>query len=624
MCGFVVVIDNKKTIDQNVFLKQLESIKSRGPDDFGVYSPGPGVYLGSRRLSVQDVSNSGHMPMSSIDGKVSIVYNGEIYNFKALRYELERSGYTFRGNSDTEVLLYSYIHWGQACLNRLDGMFAFVISDYRNISEPKIFAGRDKAGEKPLYLYEKDGRLILSSELSSILIDPQVDNTISIESLHTYLGLGYVPAPSTILVHARKLLPAQSVLIDINTQKLDLNKYWQLPEYKINGIKNFNYCSETVFELLKKSVADRLVADVPLGIFLSGGIDSSLVTAAAAEISQSKIKTFTIVFPNGGSYDERKHASIVSDHFGTEHYEFPFTSDGLFDEMLHIMGVIDEPIGDSSILPTSMLSRATRELVTVALGGDGGDELFGGYQSYSSLVGFPPGLSERIIGQFSHNLSTRIPLGIRGRGYLDSIGAKNSNWFSRKSIIFNARDRANMLLKLPSKFSSYCDPEDFKLNYFDSKVNLVDAAMRADFQTYLPNDILTKVDRASMSHSLEVRCPFLSSDLIEYCYSSIPVNYKVSAKNTKILLKDICSKRLPKELMIDRKQGFSIPPSFYNSSRWKNLIYDSVDHLPSDLFNRNFLFGLASKSINNPYLMPYFFSVIILSSWFRRFGIQRF
>jgi len=623
MCGFVVVVENKRQVDEEVFSKQLESIKSRGPDDFGVYSPGPGVHLGSRRLSVQDVSSNGHMPMTSIDGKVSVVYNGEIYNFKALRDELKNAGFHFFGNSDTEVLLYSYIYWGQAFLNRLDGMFSFVISDYRNVSKPKLFAGRDKAGEKPLFLYQKDGRLILCSELSPILIDPQADNSISIESLHSYLGLGYIPAPSTILVHAKKLLPAHSVLIDINTQKLEFNRYWQLPEYQKNSVENLNSCSDKVFELLKRSVADRLVADVPLGIFLSGGIDSSLVTAAAAEISQSKLKTFTIVFPNGGSYDERKYASIVSSHFGTEHYELPFTSDALFEEMIHIMGVIDEPMGDSSILPTSMLSRATRELVTVALGGDGGDELFGGYQSYSSLVGSPPSLLDKFIGKCSHDISTLIPLGMRGRGYLASIGAKDSKWFSRKSIIFNTRDRSNIVFKNPSKSSAYCDPDDLKLNYFDSRFNLADAAMRADFQTYLPNDILTKVDRASMSHSLEVRCPFLSSDLIEYCYSSVPINYKVSKTGTKILLKDISYRRLPKELFVDRKQGFSIPPSFYKSSRWQNLILDSIEYLPSDLFNHNFLFNLARKSINSPYLMSYFFPLIILSAWFRRFRIQQ-
>jgi asparagine synthase (glutamine-hydrolysing) len=624
MCGFVVVLDNINTVDQKVFLEQLEAIKQRGPDDFGVHSPGPGVYLGSRRLSVQDISSNGHMPMSSIDGKVSIVFNGEIYNYKTLRNELISFGYKFISNSDTEVLLYSFIHWGQACLSRLDGMFAFVISDYRDIYTPKLFAGRDRAGEKPLYLYHKNSRLILSSELSPIMIDPQVDKSISIDSLHTYLGLGYIPAPSTILIYARKLLPGHSVFIDINSQKVDFDRYWQLPDSKKNSIINFESCSDTVFDLLKQSVADRLVADVPLGIFLSGGIDSSLITAAAAEVSQSRLKTFTIVFPNGGTYDERKHASIVSKHFYTDHYEIPFTSDGLFDEMIHIMGVIDEPMGDSSILPTSMLSRATRELVTVALGGDGGDELFGGYQSYSSLVGSQPNFLDKFSGQFFSKLSARIPLGFRGRDYFASIGAKDSKWFSRKSIIFNSMDRSNILFRPPSKGSTYCDPEDFKFNYSNPEVNLAESAMRTDFQTYLSSDILTKVDRASMSHSLEVRCPFLSNDLIDYSYSSVPIDYKVSSTSTKIVLKEIASRRLPKELLIDRKQGFSIPPSFYNSARWQKLISESIENLPSDLFNQNFLFELSRKSANTPYIMPYFFPIIILSAWFQRFRIQRF
>ena len=599
----------------------MSVIERRGPDDYGVFSPLKNLFLGSRRLAIQDVSNSGHMPMASRDGKVSIVYNGEIYNFKIIRDRLTKLGYSFQSGSDTEVVLNAYIEWGRGCLEVFDGMFSFVICDLRNPNDPQLFFARDKVGEKPLYWYMQGGHLIICSELSSITVDPKARKELSVEALNLYFGLGYVPAPFTLLKHAKKLQSSHYAVIRLNSLTMSIDKYWQPPASIRKTEKSLEQCASEVFELLKNSVSDRLIADVPVGVFLSGGLDSSLITAAAAEVANHKIQTFTISFPGSQVYDESGYANHISKHFGTEHNCVSFSDKELLDEMIHIMDSIDEPIGDSSILPTTLLCRITRNKATVALGGDGGDELFGGYSSYGKIYQGRQSVLASALSKFGRAFSKRLPLGFRGRTFLDSLGWRDERWFSSTSMIFNDVDRSRIFSRGVDQLKYFESPEAFKLKYWSTECAPAEAAMRADFFSYLPYDILTKVDRASMAHSLEVRSPFLSAKIIDYAFSELPVHYKVSSSSSKLILKEIARKHLPANYPIERKQGFSIPPSLYNSSSWEDLVSDSIKFLPEDLFNLQYIERLSKPSSTRQTLNSYMFPLIVLAGWLKRYGI---
>jgi asparagine synthase (glutamine-hydrolysing) len=621
MCGFVVVFSSNSKVNTDTFKAQLGVIERRGPDDFGLYSPVDNLFLGSRRLAIQDVTNSGHMPMVSRDGKVSLVYNGEIYNFKIIRDRLTKLGYSFLGGSDTEVVLNAYIEWGRGCLEVFDGMFSFVICDFRNPNDPQLFLARDRVGEKPLYWYMYGGHLIICSELSSITVDPEAKREISIDALNLYFGLGYIPAPFTLLRHAHKLESSHYAVIKLNSLSMSIDRYWQPPACLRKTEKSLGQCASEVFELLKNSVSDRLIADVPVGVFLSGGLDSSLITAAAAEVASHKIQTFTISFPGFQVYDESGYADHISKHFGTEHNCISFSDKELLGEMIHIMDSIDEPIGDSSILPTALLCRITRNKATVALGGDGGDELFGGYSSYGKIFQGQQSIFASALSKFGRSCGRRLPLGFRGRTFFDSLGWRDEQWFSSTSMIFNNIDRSRLFSGRVGRVKDFLLPEAYKLKYWSTECAPAEAAMRADFFTYLPYDILTKVDRASMAHSLEVRSPFLSKKIIDYAFSELPVHYKVSSSSSKVILKEIARKHLPADFSFDRKQGFSIPPSLYNSSSWVDLVSDSIGYLPEDVFNLQYIEKLSKSGSARQTLNSYMFPLIVLAGWLRRYGI---
>ncbi|MBS3820272.1 MAG: asparagine synthase (glutamine-hydrolyzing), partial [Phycisphaerae bacterium] len=375
MCGIVGIVD-ETPVELPVLEAMRDALRHRGPDDAGLWrSPDGCVGLAHRRLSIIDLSPGGHQPMLDGEADLAVVYNGEIYNCAELRDELRAVGRTFHSTSDTEVLLAACRQWGTGAVDRLNGMFAFAAYDDRR---RRVLLARDRAGQKPLYYRQTATGLRFASELKALLAEPGCPRHINADALEEYLAYGYVPGEMCMLDGVGKLLPGHQAVYDIATRSLDIEAYWSLPVDGPPERADAVELTERLHELLRDSVRRRLVADVSVGILLSGGIDSSIVTAAAAEVSTAPVKTFTIAFPGHGRHDESPYARLVAEHFATDHTELTAEATTV-DCLPELAGQFDEPMADSSMLPTFMVSRLIRRHATVALGGDGGDELFGGY-----------------------------------------------------------------------------------------------------------------------------------------------------------------------------------------------------------------------------------------------------
>lgn len=419
MCGIYGLIRREGEIDKKKLYRQRDLLHYRGPNDAGSWiSPDGRVGLAHRRLSILDLSAAGHQPMVSQDSRFTIVFNGEIYNHHDIRNELKNFGHTFRTGTDTEVLLCAYITWGEACLVRLNGMFAFAIHDKGSASvPPTLFLARDRAGKKPLYYAVNDQHVEFASELKAI----SHRGGLSLNALNFYLALGYVPHELCIVDGVKKLPPAHAAKLDLLSFQFRTWRYWSIPanspELGVDG----ESLADEAGKLIEDATRLRLEADVPVGVLLSGGLDSSLVVAAAAHVSSAAVRTFTVTVP-GSSLDESVHARQVARYFGTEHHELALEETGL-NALDDISQFIDEPIADSSLIPTFLLSRLTKQYVTVALGGDGGDELFGGYSDYpNSLV------DQHRLGWLPHSFlaaaagaASYLPAGIRGRNRVASL-----------------------------------------------------------------------------------------------------------------------------------------------------------------------------------------------------------
>ena len=474
-----------------------------------------------------------------------------------LRAELEKRGYGFCSSSDTEVLLAAYDAWGTHCLSRLNGMFAFALYDAR---KQTVFLARDRAGEKPLFYNIDRGTLRFGSELKALLVDPVLQRRINPEALDCYLAMGYVPGGRCMLEGFNKLPAANALLFDLRTGDTKVWRYWNLPELSVEcagGAVNEVELLDELESLLEASVRRQLVADVPVGVLLSGGVDSSLVTAMAVRTS-SQVQTFTIGFPGHVALDETEHARLVARHFGTRHTELmaePVTVD-LLPRLAH---QFDEPMVDSSMIPTFLVSQLVRQQCTVALGGDGGDELFGGYGHYSRLLW----MQER-LGWIPHPLrqamssaaGRHLPLGFRVRTWMQALGMDLQWGLPLIASYFDASTRQ----KLMKKYVGWeLSAEEIYRERVPQHSDLLQRATRMDFANYLAEDILVKVDRASMLNSLEVRAPLLDYRLIEFAFGKVPSHLKATPQDKKILLKRLTARVLPPDFDQQRKQGFSIP-----------------------------------------------------------------
>ncbi len=620
MCGIVGMASQRPSENRDLLGAMCRTLRHRGPDDEGLWWSADGrVGFAQRRLAIIDLSPLGHQPMSDAGGGLHVTFNGEIYNFQDLRSDLESRGHSFQSASDTEVLLKGYREWGSGLLPRLNGMFAFALFDE---GRRRVLLARDRAGEKPLF-YRVDGmRLSFASELKALFADSAAPRALDHDALEFFLTYGYVPAPRCILRGYLKLEPGHSLLFDLESGQLTKERYWTLPEPAADGAaRHPEELSRTLETLLEDAVRRQLVADVPVGVLLSGGVDSSLITAMAARASSHRVKTFNVSFPGSGGFDEAPYARLVARHFGTEHREM--TAEPASVELLPALArQYDEPIADSSMVPTFLVSRLIRQEATVALGGDGGDELFGGYPHYAWIQRqervrrFIPSPIRALIGRAASRL---LPVGLRGRNYILGFSADLPRSIAHVNVFFDSVARRRLLRTPPP-----VDPElaeSFKAGLCSAARSPLQNATRVDFATYLPDDILVKVDRASMLSSLEVRAPFLDHRIVEFAFSQVPDALRATASELKKLPKLLARRVLPADLDLRRKQGFSIPLAEWLKGDWGRFVEATLSDADPVLFDRGQvarLVGGQRRGLSNTHRL---FALTMFELWRREYRI---
>jgi len=539
MCGICGEVNFRAKIDEMLVRGMTDLLIHRGPDEEGFYFE-DGVGLGVRRLAIIDIEG-GSQPITNEDESVVVVFNGEIYNFLALRDALIKRGHSFRTKCDTEVIVHLYEEYGERCVEFMEGMFAFIIWDKR---KKALFAARDRVGIKPFYYWRKGARFIFASELKPLMLCPEVGRKISQDWLRHYIMLPFSHPYEGAIEGVKKLPPGHFLVF--NKEGLEVEKYWELEKGEARSWE------DELEESIKEAVKAQLVSDVPRGVFLSGGIDSSIITWAAREAGP--IKTISVGFEEKG-FSELAYAAFVAKTLGTEHVEMRIGWNEAYSALFKVLGRIDEPLADSSLLPTFMLSQLARGEVKVALAGDGGDELFGGYPRYVG-AGFLKKFDRLpdVLKRFLQFLINRV--GWEGRGRADFV--RYFRRFMRRSedvveqyILWLTQAREDVI----NDFKKFCQVVVPDIDMGD---DLIEAFMMLDFKNYLPEDLLRKVDRASMLNSLEVRVPLLSERVIRVA-SSIPVEYKVQGGHTKLPLRKILAKYLPGSIVRRRKQGFAMP-----------------------------------------------------------------
>jgi asparagine synthase (glutamine-hydrolysing) len=620
MCGIVGLASCISNHDPKQLAKIRDTMRHRGPDDAGVWFSDDGhVGLAHRRLSIIDLSTAGHQPMEDMSGKLCITFNGEIYNYQDLRRELEARGHQFRSASDTEVILEAYRAWGTNCLRHFNGMFAFCLYDAEKQS---LFLARDRAGEKPLFYWHIPGKFVFASELKAIMADSAFPRQLDLQSLNYYLAYGYVPGNLCIFKGVYKLPQGHALLYNLRTQELFVWRYWQLPEPHPDARASADDLITELERLLLDSVRLRLIADVPVGILLSGGIDSSLVTAMAARVSTKPVKTFTISFPGHGAYDEGPYARLVAQHFGTQHTEL--AAEPATVELLPMLArQYDEPMADSSMIPTYLVSRLIRNHATVALGGDGGDELFGGYPHHSwiqqqeRIRRFIPRPIRQAIGNTVVNM---VPVGVKGRNYIIGLMCDLSRSLAQPNVYFDAATRRRLLAPLGLTVREPA-PESYKMDLCDKAQTPVQQATFLDFSTYLVDDILVKVDRASMLASLEVRAPWLDHRIIELAFGRVPDALRATETERKVLPRRLAERLLPPGLDLTRKQGFSIPLQAWFKDEWGKYFDQVLNEVDPALFNRQFINGLLTGQRLGLANTPRLFALTMFELWRREYRV---
>ncbi|MBT8315752.1 MAG: asparagine synthase (glutamine-hydrolyzing) [Maribacter sp.] len=601
MCG--IYITNIPYKEKEV-LDKLNSIRFRGPDHIGIFEV-EGITLGHLRLSILDLDPRAHQPM--INGGYHLVYNGEIYNFKALRSELEALGHQFTTEGDTEVLLLGYKVWKEKLLSKLNGMFAFSIYD---LNERKVFSARDRLGQKPFYYYWKDGTFEICSQLRPLVGDRKINKA----AISMYLECRYIPSPHSIIENIYKLPPGSYMEIDLDTHELEINEYWNLKKIKTDYI-SYEDAKEHLHDLLKDAVKIRLQSDVPIGAFLSGGVDSALISSIANSVSTSQLNSYCIGFQNP-KYDESAMAASYAKIIGSNHLETICESEQIRDLIPKLISVFDEPFADSSALPSLLLNRVVSEHVTVALSGDGGDESFLGYNHFDLLVKF--------------NKILWIPFAIRkliANSFLVKILGKPTE--SLRNAL-RSRDISEIFNYIYIGFKSLLIKRDLGwLLYYDRYKNLSKHFLQraADFhiKLWLENDSNTKVDRASMAYSVEVRSPFMDYRIVEFA-RALPISYRFTKRRKKKILRDILNEYIPEAVFDQPKSGFSIPlgewlrtdlKEEFQKTISEDFLY-RVPNLDVSKFKHQFtehMQGRADHATN-------IWKLYILAKWYKEFGFS--
>ncbi len=578
MCGIAGFVSRDEHRDFSAARTVLESmcrvITHRGPDDQGTLV-NDRVALGMRRLSIIDLAG-GHQPMSGCDPDKTIVFNGEIYNFQELQTELEKRGHRFRTHSDTEAIVHAYEEYGRDCVEHLRGMFAFAIW---NEKTRELFIARDRVGKKPLYYTTTStGTLIFGSELKSLGEFPGFAREINLEALDAYLTFGYVPDPLTIFQGVHKLAPGHC--LSFKDGEVSLRQYWDFPyaEPQPEPASSELDCIEELRALLDESVRTRLIADVPLGAFLSGGIDSSAVVGLMAQHMNQPVKTFSIGF-HEDSYNELKYARIAARKFGTDHHEFIVTPE-VCDIVEELVWHFDEPFADSSAIPTYMVSKLAREHVKVVLSGDGGDELFAGYTRYAThrrrrgFTHLPRLVREKVM----QPLGASLPHGAWGRNYIHKVALPPIDRYIEDVSIFTRLNKPLLYTDALRRQLGNSEPgKQFRDYAAGSRVDgSLDPLLYLDSKTYLPGDILTKVDRMTMAVGLEARVPLLDHKLIEFVCTRIPSHMKLKGLETKHILKRAVQNFVPPEILHRPKQGFGVPIDQWLNDKLRDRLRDTL------------------------------------------------
>lgn len=625
MCGITGFVNrNGVTVDRGVLERMNQAIAHRGPDDDGFYL-NEHVGLAMRRLSIIDLA-SGQQPIHNADKTKWIVFNGEIYNYQELRSDLEKRGHRFYTKSDTEAVVHLYDEFGADCLKYLRGMFAFAIWDE---SQKTLFLARDRVGKKPiLYSHQPNGDLIFGSEFQALLQHPAISREVDFEAIDSYLSFLCVPAPQTAFTQIRKLEPGHWLLW--KNGEIETRRYW-LPDFSKKIKISEEEAIEETIRILRESTRLRMISEVPLGAFLSGGVDSSTVVALMAQESGEPIKTFSIGFEDQ-DFSELKYAKRVAEHVGAEYNEFIVKPNAL--EILPtLVEHYGEPFADPSAIPTYYVSKETRKFVTVALNGDGGDESFVGYERHVAMRFAEayrklPGPLREYVLEPSFSLIPR-PINFRNRftrfqRFLRAASMPKADRYFLWLSTFDASAKRELYKDDLKSLVTKSDPLQFLAPYFNrnNSTGIIDATLLADFMHYLPNDLLVKVDIASMANSLEARSPFLDHHVIEFA-ASLPENIKQQGRETKSLLKKVAARLVPKDVIYRQKMGFAVP-----LRRWLgNELYDFSRSVlltekarNRDLFETHIVERLieehrAGKNDNSWKI----WTLLMLELWFQRF-----
>jgi asparagine synthase (glutamine-hydrolysing) len=575
VCGICGIVDLDATANSEVVRAMTSQLTHRGPDADGFFFDGP-IGLGFRRLRIIDL-NTGDQPMANETGSVQVVFNGEIYNFQHLRRSLEAKGHVFRTQSDTETITHAYEEYSERCVDHFRGMFAIAVWDAEC---RRLFLARDRLGKKPLYYYKDEHRLVFASELKALLRCPQVPRKVNPSAVDHYLRDGYISAPSSILTNVFKLPPAHWLTFDLETRALRVCSYWT-PQYAPKSTATFEDTAAELRQLLSEAVRLRLVSDVPLGALLSGGIDSSIVVGLMAQHASRPVKTFSIGFEEN-DFNELPYAREIARQFGTEHHEMivrPRAADVLPQVVWHL----DEPMADASALPSYYVAQMARQHVTVVLNGDGGDEAFAGYnrhgavmayQRYQSLPGWVRhGLIEVLLKAAPTGQPTDHPLS-RARRLVAQSAQSLEHQYSRWMSLSSVETRRSLYT---DDFAGLMGNGAFEVKWdkADHQLGPLDWMLRSDTLNYLPGDLLVKMDRMTMAHSLEARSPLLDQEVVEFA-ARLPEAYKRKGRIGKRILKEAFRQFLPSDLVSRPKRGFSVPVDRWLRNGMKSMAAEIV------------------------------------------------